>query len=79
MNTKHLQEVEQRRGDESGDVAGDGDLRILCQKKKKNGKRDGKLLTYAGGAHKGRRVLASPQSSWLDDRVFRVANFPSLK
>jgi len=35
MNTKHLQEVEQRREDESGDVAGDGDLRILCQKRKK--------------------------------------------
>jgi len=35
MNTKHLQEVEQSREDESGDVAGDGDLRILCQKKKK--------------------------------------------
>lgn len=40
---------------------------------------NGKLLTYAGGARKGRqRVLASPQSSWLDDRV-PSSEFPKFE
>lgn len=64
MNTKHSQE------------AGEKTFESFCQSSKRSNnntrkKLDGKLLTYAGrrGERMLARILASPQSSWLDDRV----------